>query len=219
MKRIFGSAKPKAPTPTLGDTISAIEARGDTLDVKIKKLDQELAGYKAKMKGMKPGPALNGIKQRALRVLKQKKMYETQRDNLSSQAFNIDQAKFAHESAKETIEVVAAMKQGHAEMKKAYKKIDINELEDLHDDMADLLMDASEINDVMGRSYGLPDEVDEADLENELAALEDEMDEEETESASYLQSKKSQASAAETDTVDEFGLPDAPKVAASPIKS
>jgi hypothetical protein len=39
------------------------------------------------------GPALNGLKQRAMGVLKRKKMYEAQRDNLAAQSFNLEQVR------------------------------------------------------------------------------------------------------------------------------
>lgn len=35
----------------------------------------------------------------------------------------------------------------------------------MHDDMADLLEQANEIQETLGRSYAVPDEIDEADLE------------------------------------------------------
>merc|ERR1711933_328513 len=50
--------------------------------------------------------------------------------------------------------------------------ININEVEDMQDDMADLLEQAEEIQNALGRSYNT-DDVDEADLEAELAAMED----------------------------------------------
>ena len=39
------------------------------------------------MAKMRDGPAKNAVKQKALRVLKQKKQYEAQSDNLRNQAF------------------------------------------------------------------------------------------------------------------------------------
>ena len=56
------------------------------------------------------------------------------------------------------------MKQANKDLKKAYKKIDINDVEDLHDDMSDLLAEADEINEVLGQSYGVPEDIDESDL-------------------------------------------------------
>jgi len=47
--------------------------------------------------------------------------------------------------------------------------------------MSDVLEDTDEINEIMGRSYGVPEELDENDLMDELNSLEDELAEEETE--------------------------------------
>ena len=43
------------------------------------------------MSKMREGPAKNSVKQKALRVLKQKKQYESQADNLRNQSFNMEQ--------------------------------------------------------------------------------------------------------------------------------
>lgn len=48
---------------------------------------------------------------------------------------------------------VAAMKDASKTLKAEVKKIDINKVEDLTDDMADMMEDMNEINDIMGRSY------------------------------------------------------------------
>ena len=43
---------------------------------------------------MRNGPAKNNVKQKALRILKQKRMYENQRENIAQQSFNMDQVHF-----------------------------------------------------------------------------------------------------------------------------
>ena len=43
------------------------------------------------MSKMREGPGKNAVKQKALRVLKQKKQYESQSDNLRQQSFNMEQ--------------------------------------------------------------------------------------------------------------------------------
>lgn len=45
------------------------------MDEKIKKLDVELARYKEQIKKTRPGPGQEAVKARAMRVLKQKRMY------------------------------------------------------------------------------------------------------------------------------------------------
>jgi charged multivesicular body protein 5 len=44
----------------------------------------------------------------------------------------------------------------------------------LQDDLADMLEEANEVQDVLGRSYGMP-EIDEDELEGQLDALLDDM--------------------------------------------
>merc|ERR1719413_165669 len=61
----------------------------------------------------------------------------------------------------------------------------------MQDDMMDMMEMTNEINETLGRSYAVPDDVDESDLMDELDALELELGEEETEGGeaepSYLQ--------------------------------
>merc|ERR1711863_164583 len=82
--------------------------------------------YKQQMSQMRVGPARSQVQQRAVRVLKQ-------------------------------------------------KKINIGKIERMQDDLHDLMEDSNEIQDIMGRSYGMP-EVDDDELEAELYALGDELE-------------------------------------------
>ena len=133
MNRLFGKSKPKVPTPTLDDASKSMETRGGAVDERVKKLDDELLRYKTQLSKMKPGPARTSLQQRALRCLKQKKVYERQRDQLYGQQLNIDQAKFATDSVKDNIVMVAAMKDAQKGLKKDMKQIKIDDVEDLHD--------------------------------------------------------------------------------------
>nr|CAD7262439.1 unnamed protein product [Timema shepardi] len=161
-----------------------VDSRAESIDKKVARLDAELKKYKDQMKKMRDGPAKNTVKQKALRVLKQRKMYEQQSDNLRQQAFNMEQANYAAQTLKDTHSTVVAMKTGVKQMQKEFKKINIDEIEDIQDDMSDMLDQADEIQEAMGRSYGMP-EVDEDDLEAELDALGDDLGLEE-DSSDYL---------------------------------
>jgi len=109
-------------------------------------------------------------------------MYENQRDAVAGQQFNVDQAAFGMESAKASIETVAAIKAAGQQMKRTINKdLNINAVEDLADDMADLMEDFNEINEVLGQNFATPVDLDEADLDAELELLEDEFEEEVTE--------------------------------------
>lgn len=60
---------------------------------------------------------------------------------------------FGIENIKNAQEQVSALESSAAEMRAAHKAIDIDKLEDLHDDIADLMADAEDINEIMARSY------------------------------------------------------------------
>ena len=45
-----------------------------------------------------------------------------------------------------------AMQTGLKQMKKEYKSVNIDKIEDLQDDLADMMEDANEIQEIMGKS-------------------------------------------------------------------
>ena len=109
--------------------LSKVDSRADTAEKKIAKLDAELKKYKDQMVKMREGPAKNAVKAKALRVLKQRKMYEAQVDNLRQQAFNMEQTNYATQTLKDTQATVIAMKDGVKQMKKEFKNIKIDQIE------------------------------------------------------------------------------------------
>ena len=119
-----------------------------------------------------------------MRTLKQKKMYEGQIAQLQQQSFNMESTALVTENLRNTMATVDAMKTANKEIKKQYGKIDIDKIEvcslgcfciayqftealvkNMHYDMEDLLEQANEIQESLGRSYAVPDELDEADLQ------------------------------------------------------
>jgi len=172
------------------------------------------------MSKMREGPGKNAVKQKALRVLKQKKQYESQADNLRNQSFNMEQVNYSTQMLKDTKTTVNAMKLGVKEMKKEFKNVNIDDIEDMQDELGEMMEDANEIQESLGRSYGMPD-VDEDDLEAELDALGDEIALDDD--TSYLDdaistpsvpSREPGADSVATNRdgveVDEFGLPKIP---------
>ncbi len=158
----------------------------------------------------------HSLKKRALDVLKRKKMYEKQRDQLGQQQFNIDQQAFMVESMKDTVETVETMKVSAKQMKKQFKQINLDKVEDIQDDIQDLMYEHEEVQEVMGRALGMDglDDLDEDALDDELAALDDlDLGEDEAEAESdYLSSSKlpSAPTAQVSAGTDEYGLPAVP---------
>ncbi|KFM26129.1 Charged multivesicular body protein 5 [Auxenochlorella protothecoides] len=236
MKRIFGR-KEKVPPPSLDQATDKLNTRGDTIDEKIRKLDAELVKHRENIKRTRPGPAQEAAKRRALTVLKQKKLYESQRDQLYNQQYNIEQTSFAIQSMQDSVHTVQAMAvrrvvargvmtwRGAAsgaagkELKQTMKHKDlrIENIESMQDSMQDLLDMQHEITEALGANYATPDDIDESELMGELDALEDELTMESEAGGSvpaYLQEPDLPAAptaqAAGAEGTDSFGLPAVP---------
>ena len=80
------------------------------LDAKIDEIDKKLKKYKEQLSSSKTQAAQRAAKQQALRLLKQKKMYENQRDQMYSQQMNLESANFMTEQLKDTADQIAVMK-------------------------------------------------------------------------------------------------------------
>lgn len=104
-------------------------------------------------------------------------------------------------------------------MKREYKKVNLDDIDDLQDELEDMLDQANDVQEALGRSYGMPD-VDDAELEAELDALGDEiaLDEDtsylDEASAPRIPTKEPGAESLPANQegilVDEFGLPKIP---------
>lgn len=170
MNRLFG-AKSSAPKPTLNSAISNVDERVSSIDVKLAAINAELQGYQTKLSKMRDGPGKTAIKQKALKVLQRRKMYEGQRDQLQQQSWNMEQAGMMQDNLKNVMTTVDAMKQTNKSLKQQYGKINIDKIERMQDEMADLMDIGNDIQESISRSYDIPEDVDEAELDAELEAL------------------------------------------------
>ncbi|EON66864.1 hypothetical protein W97_06266 [Coniosporium apollinis CBS 100218] len=175
MNRLFG-AKSTGPKPTLSGAIDNVNSRVESVDVKLAKLNAELTTYQQRLAKMRDGPGKNAIKQKALKVLQQRKMYEAQRDQLQQQAWNMEQAGMMQDNLKNTMTTVDAMKTTTKELRKQYGKVNIDKIEKMQDEMADLMDIGNDIQESISRSYDVPEDVDEAELDAELEALGEEVE-------------------------------------------
>ena len=68
---------------------------------------------------------------------------------------------------------MSALKAGNEVMKNTVKELDMDNIEDLYDDMAEMMEDMEEVQEVMGRAYNC--EFDEEGLMDELNELDEEI--------------------------------------------
>lgn len=195
MNRLFG-AKSSAPKPTLQSAINnvknplsnrphsiktntlyiQVDTRVESIDVKLASINAELSGYQTKLSNMRDGPGKTAIKQKALKVLQRRKMYESQREQLQQQSWNMEQAGMMQDNLKNVMTTVDAMKTTNKALKQQYGKINIDKIERMQDEMADLMDIGNDIQESISRSYDIPEDVDEAELDAELEALGEEVD-------------------------------------------
>ncbi len=199
MNRLFG-AKNTGPKPTLAGAISNVrphphphsppppssltdppppsqtDTHVESIDVKLSKLNAELTAYQQRMTKMRDGPGKTALKQKALKILQRRKMYEGQRDQLQQQSWNMEQASMMTDNLKNVMTTVDAMKSTNKTLRQQYGKIDIDKIERMQDEMQDLMEMGNDIQESMSRSYDVPEDVDEAELDAELEALGEEVE-------------------------------------------
>ncbi|WEW60790.1 Vacuolar protein-sorting-associated protein 60 [Emydomyces testavorans] len=193
MNRLFGT-KSSAPKPTLDSAIQnasitqypllspppteyqtdnrlQVDSRVSNLDIKLAALNAELSTYQTKISKMRDGPGKSALRQKALKVLQRRKQYEAQRDQLSQQSWNMEQAGMMQDNLRNVMTTVDAMKTTTKTLKQQYGKVDIDKIERMQDEMQDLMDIGNEIQESISRAYDVPEDVDEAELDAELEAL------------------------------------------------
>ena len=122
MTRLFGTGKPKSVAPNLNACIANVDSRVQSVEKKAQHIDKKL---KRLMSKMRDDPSQNDVKQKASRLLRQKKHYESQADNLWNKSFDM-----AVDSAIQTLEETAfnLKKSGVMAVKKEFKNVNIKEV-------------------------------------------------------------------------------------------
>lgn len=148
-----------------------VDSRVANIDVKLSALNSELSTYQSRISKMRDGPGKSALRQKALKILQRRKQYEAQRDQLSQQSWNMEQAGMMQDNLKNTMTTVDAMKTTTKSLKQQYGKVDVDQIERLQDEMQDMMDVGNEIQDSISRAYDVPEDVEEADLDAELDAL------------------------------------------------
>lgn len=174
MNRLFGS-KTNVPKPSLNDAVKNVDERVGTLDVKLSKINSELSTYQQKISKMRDGPGKAALKQKALKLLRQRKQIESQKDQLENQSWNMTQAAMTTDNLQNTMITVDAMKQANKQLKRTYGKLDIDKIESLQDEMLDLIDKSNELQESLSMTHDIPDDISESELDAELDALGEEM--------------------------------------------
>lgn len=172
MERLIGKKKKDGgkSSPEFDKIATGFDSKAEEREARIRHADDELRKLRDQMRLMRDGPAKDAVKHKALRLLAQRRRYQQQAELLRQQAFNLEQAHFAVQSAKDTKETVAAMRDGVRATQKHLNKTNLEEVDRVYDDLTDLMETTDEMNEALGRPAGTPT-ADQDELEAELAAL------------------------------------------------
>jgi len=167
LAKVFGKKGGKEPTPQdaiqrLRETEEMLQKKSDFLE---KKIEQEL-GIARK----------NGTKNKrvALGALKRKKRYEKQLQQIDGTLSTIEFQREALENASTNTEVLRVMGDAAKALKSAHKNMNVDDIHNLMDDVAEQQEIANEISDAISHPVGFGQDVDEDDLLAELEELEQE---------------------------------------------
>ena len=92
-------------------------------------------------------------------------------EQLAQQSFNMEQSMMMTENLRNTMATVDAMQQANKDLRKTYGNLNVDKIERMQDEMEDLLEQSNTLQETLSRSYAMPDDIDEAELEAELEAL------------------------------------------------
>mmetsp|Transcript_115241 Transcript_115241/g.332898 ORF Transcript_115241/g.332898 Transcript_115241/m.332898 type:complete len:222 (+) Transcript_115241:79-744(+) len=173
MWRLFGKPKDEPAeqkaAPSLQEASAKIDLQVQNLEAKIAKVDEEIKALVAQ------GTSNPSAKQRCMQAMKQKKLYEQQRDQLIGTQFNVENLAFQQEQAEIISSAVNAMKVGTEQLKKQHQDIDVDSVDRLADDMAEIQDEMQRINEVLAQGTGFGVGVDESEFDAEYARMEEEM--------------------------------------------
>lgn len=168
---LFGKKKTQA-APKLSDSIQSLRKASEMLDKRQNHLDKQIAQAtaeaKAKMK--------NKDKKGALFLLKRKKMYEKQVEQIYGKKANIETQIIALENAGINGDVAAAMQTGERALRSTLAKHNIDDVEEAMEQITETMDQADELSNALSNPIGPI--MDEDELEDELGELEAELTEE-----------------------------------------
>ena len=111
-------------------------------------------------------------KRAALQCLKKKKLYEQQIENLTNHQLKLEEQVITLEESKTTQETFSALKSGAGAMKQIQKETNIDEVDKVMDDINEQGEKMRQVQEALGQPVGYSADLDEDELDAELAELE-----------------------------------------------
>lgn len=163
------SGKKGEPAPTPSEAIQKLRDIENMLTKKQEFLEKkiEIELDTARKNGTKN-------KRAALQALKRKKRYEKQLTQIDGTLSTIEMQREALENANTNTAVLTTMKKASDALKAAHKDMNIDDVHDMMDDIAEQNDIANEISQAVSTAVGFGQDIDDEELEKELEELEQE---------------------------------------------
>lgn len=165
--KMFGGKKEVAPS-----TGEAIQKLRETENMLIKKQEFLESKIEEELNIARKNASKN--KRVALQALKKKKRLEKQLQQIDGTLSTIEMQREALESANTNTAVLTTMKNAADALKAAHKNMDVDNVHDMMDDIAEQQDVAREISDAISNPVAFGADLDDEDLERELDELEQE---------------------------------------------
>jgi charged multivesicular body protein 4 len=166
--KIFGGKK-EAAGPTPQESISKLR---ETEEMLMKK--QEYLEKKIQQETNTARSNASNNKRVALQALKRKKQHEKQQSHIDGVLQTIEYQRSSLENAATNAEILSVMGTAAKAMKVAHKEMDVDQVHELMEDIAEQQDLANEIADAISNPIGFGNDIDDADLMAELNELEEE---------------------------------------------
>lgn len=118
-------------------------------------------------------------KRAAIQALKRKKKYEAELRSIDGKLINLESQREALEGVGANAAIIESMKFAADALKFAQKKMSIDQVNEIMDDVSEQHELSREISDAISNSFGMGNDVDMDELEKELEDLQQEMLDEE----------------------------------------
>lgn len=166
-----GSGGPVAPSKGTTDTMGSITKLDETLEMLTKRaglLEKKVKEQMDKARQL----TKDGNKRAALMALKNKKLYETQLEQVENNMLRVNEQKIMLENQRTTIETVSALKMSAESSKATMKEMKIEKVDQIFDDINEQNDQMREIQEALGQSLGPAADMDEEELLAELEEME-----------------------------------------------
>lgn len=173
MSRVFGgSSKGGAKSKTAQTPQEAIQQLRDVEDVLNKKVEHLEAKIAEETNIARRDARTN--KRNALNALKRKKRLEKTLQQIDGTLTTLEYQREALQNASMNGQAFTALQSATSALKNVHKELDVDKVQDVMDDLAEQHELSNEIANAISNPVGFGAEIDEFELENELAQLEQE---------------------------------------------